>query len=131
MNERILYTASPVMIRNNPIGFVVAVFLCFFIIGIPILLVWYLRCLGTTLTVTNLRTTLRHGLLSKSTSEVWHKDVRNVRMQQSFFQRIFDVGTLAISSSGQADFEIAVSGIPNPANAKSIIDQNRTAAAMR
>lgn len=89
------------MFRNRPVYFVLGCLLCLVLVGIPIMVIWYLTCLCTRLTVTNQRTTLRHGLLSKHTNEVWHRDVRNVQIDQSFFQRIFGVGRIAISSSGQ------------------------------
>jgi uncharacterized membrane protein YdbT with pleckstrin-like domain len=113
------------MFRNNPVMFVVCILLSLVVIGLIILLVWYLRCYGTRLTITNKRTKLRTGILSKQINEVYHRDVRNVRLSQTFLQRIFDVGSLEISSAGQADVEIAVSGMPSPEKMKAIIDENR------
>ena len=83
--ERTLFTAHKSMVRNAPVEFVVGLALCFIIVGIPFLLIWWLQCLGKTLIVTTTRTTLRRGILSKATTEVWHKDVRNVQITQSFF----------------------------------------------
>ena len=57
---------------------------------------------GTTLTVTNEQTTLRRGLLSKFTNDVFHSNVRNIIVRQSFFQRLMGVGYVGISSSGQS-----------------------------
>lgn len=123
--EKTLYNASPAMFRNNPIGFVVTVALCFVGIGIPILLLWWLRNKDTVLTVTDERTTLRRGILAKSINEVWHRDVRNVQISQSFLQRIFGVGTIGVSSAGQAGMEIEVAGLPAPYKVKALIDQQR------
>ena len=124
-DEVTLYTASPSMFRNNPVIFVVSIVLSLVGIGLIILLVWYLRCYGTRLTITNKRTTLRKGILSKEINEVYHRDVRNVRLSQTFLQRVFGVGSLEISSAGQADVEIAVSGMPDPEKMKAIIDEHR------
>ena len=125
-DEVTLYSASPSMFRNNPVMFVVSILLiAFVVIGLIILLVWYLRCYGTRLTVTNKRTSLRTGILSKEINEVYHRDVRNVRLSQTFLQRVFGVGSLEISSAGQADVEIAVSGMPSPEKMKAIIDEHR------
>ena len=120
-----LYDAHPAMFRTQPLQFTLGIILCFVVIGIPVMLFWWLKCLGTRLTITNRRSTLRKGILSKQISEVWHRDVRNVQLTQTFFQRIFGVGRLAISSSGQDGMEIDVTGIPTPAKAKGIIDANR------
>ena len=123
--ERVLYAASPAMFRNSPILFVLSLILCLVVVGIVILLVWYLRCKGTQLTVTNKRTTLRTGILSKHINEVFHRDVRNVRLSQSFWQRILGVGSLELSSAGQSDVEISVSGMPDPEKVKSLINKYR------
>ncbi len=120
--ETVLYKASPSMWRHQPIGFLL---LLVSVVGWPILLLWYLRCIAKTLTITNKRSTLRRGILSKSISEVWHDNVRNVQLSQSLSQRLFGVGTLGISSAGQAGMEIEIAGIPNPEKAKTIIDSNR------
>ena len=126
MQERELYNAHPAMFRSNPIGFILCIVLiAVFGLGLLILLLWWVKILGTTLTVTDERTTLRKGILSKYINEVYHTDVRNVQISQSFFQRIFDVATIGISSAGQSGLEIEVQGIRQPQKIKGIIDQYR------
>ena len=124
-SENVLYSASPAMFRNSPVAFVLSLVLCVVVIGVVILLIWYLRCKGTQLTVTNKRTTLRTGILSKHINEVFHRDVRNVRLSQSFWQRVLGVGLIELSSAGQSDVEISVSGIPDPEKVKSLINEYR------
>ena len=113
------------MFRNQPVWFVITCVLCLVGVGLFIFAAWYLKCKGTTLTITNDRTTCRRGILSKSITEVWHQDIRNVQLDQTFFQRIFDVGKIGISSAGQADLEISVTGIPQPERVKDLIDRYR------
>ncbi|MBN2684103.1 MAG: PH domain-containing protein [Pontiellaceae bacterium] len=125
MEETVLYQHHPAMFRNNPIGFILSFILCFLGIGLVILLVWRLKTLGTSLTVSNKRITLRQGLLSKNINEVYTVDVRNVQIKQNLFQRIFRVGSIDISSAGQGTIEISVKGVPNPEKIKNIIDQYR------
>jgi len=125
--EKILFEGHPAMFRNDPIGFLLSVVLCVVGVGLVILLVWWLSCRTTTLTVTNERTTLRRGIMSKSLNEVWHRDVRNVQLYKSFFQRIFGVGSIGISSAGQSGIEVSVRGIRNPEGVKDIIDRYRRA----
>ncbi len=119
------YEENPSMFRNQPIWFVICCILSLVGVGLVIFFFWWLKCKGTTLTVTNDRTRLRKGILSKSVTEVWHEDIRNVQLDQTFFQRIFDVGTIGISSAGQSGLEISVSGMPNPDYVKELIDKNR------
>ncbi len=120
-SETTLYRENPSMFRNNPLGFVLTVLLCVVGIGLIVLLLWWLSTKATTLTVTDERTILRRGLLSKQLNEVWHRDV----LTQTFWQRIFGTGTLEISSAGQADVEIRVTGIPDPDEVKAIIDRHK------
>lgn len=135
-DERVLFRAHPSMFRNRPVWF--CIWVTAFVIGWSqkttwwiailagiVLSIWYLRCLMSTFTVTNKRTTLRTGILSKAINEVWHADVRNVQLSQSFMQRIFGVGTIGISSSGQSGVELTISGIGQPYKAKQVIDDCR------
>ena len=124
--ERTLYESHPSMFRNRPVEFVLTAILCLVGVGLIMLFVWWLQCKGTKLTVSNKRTQLRRGILSKSISEVWHSDVRNVMLRQSFFQRIFGVGMIGISSAGQGGMEISVSGIPDPDRVKQLVDEHRS-----
>jgi len=84
--------------------------------------------LSITLTVTDKRTILRKGILSKYTNEVFHSSVRNIEINQSIMQRIFGVGDISVaSSSGQPDLEIVVHGIPDPETVKQLINKYRIA----
>ena len=85
-----------------------------FVLAAGYLIYWYLEILATTLQITNKRTTLRKGILSKSTTEVQHDDVRNLQVHQNAIQRLLGIGDIAISSSGQDDLELLVKAIPSP-----------------
>ena len=124
-NEQVLYEAHPAMFKNHPFLFVLNCILCVVIVGIIIFVIWYLRSRATTLTITNEQTTLRKGLLSKFTNDVFHENVRNIIVRQTFFQRIMGVGYIGISSAGQGGIEIEVNGIPEPERVKQIIDDCR------
>ncbi len=113
------------MFRNNPVYFVICLVLSIVGVGLILFLIWYLQAKATTLTVTNEQTTLRKGLLSKETNDVFHENVRNIQVKQSFLQRLFNVGYIGISSSGQSGVEIEVNGLPDPDRVKEIIDEHR------
>lgn len=82
--------------------------------GLGFLGAWWLQTRYTTLTITTKRTILRRGLIAKNTTEVQHDDVRNIQVEQNMYQRLVNVGDVAVSSSGQDDLEINVDGVPEP-----------------
>lgn len=143
--EQELYRKNPSMFRNHPllylsnliligggVGLSVTVNLWLGLglsgLGVLIWLIWWMNMISITLTVTDKRTILRKGLLSKYTNEVFHISVRNIEINQGIIQRIFNVGDIVIaSSSGQADLEIAVRGIPEPETVKQLINKYRMA----
>ena len=124
--EQTHYEAHPAMFRSRPIEFVLCVLLiAAFGLGLLLLLIWWLDCLGTTLTVTDRRVILRRGLLSKSTNEVWHTDISNVQVTQSFVQRLTGVGSIGVSTAAQEGIEIQVAGITDPDAVRQIINTHR------
>jgi len=86
---------------------------------------WWVKKQTVKLEITNKRTIIRRGLISRSTSEVLHDHVRNIQTEQSLWGRITGIGTLGISSSGQDDIEILVTDLPNPDKLRGIIDAYR------
>ncbi len=81
--------------------------------------------LSSSLEITNKRTVLREGFLSRSSSEVLHDHVRNIEVSQSFADRCLRVGRMGISSSGQDGIEVEMSRLPNPRRVREIIDLYR------
>ena len=87
---------------------------------------WYLSAhLWIKLRISNKRTVRRQGIIRRHTSEVLHDHVRNIEIKQSFVQRMFNVGYLGISSSGQDGIEIEILDIPEPYKVKALIDEYR------
>ena len=87
---------------------------------------WMLLSRFTTLTVTDDRTIYQEGIVSRETSEVQHDDVRNIQLDQSFVQRMLNVGGIAISSSGQDEMEVVAKCMPNPAGIIKLIRGNQS-----
>ncbi|QDV84733.1 PH domain-containing protein [Planctomycetes bacterium TBK1r] len=87
---------------------------------------WMLLSRFTTLTVTNDRTIYQKGIVSRETSEVQHDDVRNIQLDQTFFQRLLNVGGIGISSSGQDDLEVVAHRLPHPKRIIELIRENQT-----
>jgi membrane protein YdbS with pleckstrin-like domain len=145
--DEMLYDASPSMFRNHPIRFIFGLLflaltgaIAFAVPKRPgehtlafvppgaialIFIIWWLKCRNTRLTITRRKVTLRRGILSKALNEVRLVDIRNIRIVQGLLQRVLGVGAVGISTSGQADIEIEVRGIPNPGRVREIIDRYR------
>ena len=137
-DESVIFETHPAMFRRHPIQFVLltivliaaalfcvsmAVNQAWILAGCSLIVMiviggyfgyWYLDVIATHLIITNKRTTLRHGIIAKKTSEVQHDDIRNLQVDQNALQRILGIGTIAISSSGQDDVEVSAKAIPNP-----------------
>lgn len=95
------------------------------LVGLGAIAWWWVERLTAVLEITNKRTVARQGLLSRSTSEVVHDNIRNVRVDQSVWQRVWGVGKLGISSSGQDGIEIEMNHLRSPDKVRKIIDLYR------
>lgn len=114
------YSEHPAMFRNNPVGFILAVLLIPVAVGILILLAWYLKCKSTRLEYAGNDLILERGLLSKEHTELNVDRIRTVNVYQSFFNRIFGVGKIAIFTAGDEP-EIEVAGLPRPHDLRDLI----------
>jgi uncharacterized membrane protein YdbT with pleckstrin-like domain len=116
-----LYSEHPVMFKNNPIGFIVTILLIpVFGIGLLILLAWYLQNKSSKLTINENEILFEKGLLNKERSEVNISSVRTTKVKQSFFDRIFGVGSVEIYTAGDSP-EIVAKGLPDPNKISEII----------
>lgn len=95
------------------------------VVAVLVLSLWWIHTLSAALVVTNKRTIQKKGLLARSTSEVVHDNIRNVQIDQTFWQRIWGVGTIGISSSGQDGIEVQMGELKNPEEIRRIIDLYR------
>ena len=93
--------------------------------GVGITAWWWFDRLGASLEITTKRTIMHRGIFSKSSSEVVHDNIRNIQINQSFLQRMTQVGKIGISSSGQDGVELQVNHLKDPDNLRKIIDLYR------
>jgi uncharacterized membrane protein YdbT with pleckstrin-like domain len=114
------------MWRNHPVYFAICLALvAAYGVGLVILFFWWFQSIGITFTITQSKVIKRTGVFSKHTSEMYISDVRNVRVQQSFLDRIFFVGTVSVASSGTDQVELEIRGLPSPHKIKAMIDGQR------
>ncbi|WP_233208713.1 PH domain-containing protein [Zhongshania marina] len=122
------YAEHPAMFRNNPLGFILAVILIPAAIGILILLFWYLKCKSTRLEINDNEVILEQGLLSKERTELNVSGIRTVKIKQSFFNRLFGVGTVSIFTAGDSP-EIQAHGMPKPEVFRELVKARQTSPA--
>lgn len=115
------YSEHPVMFKNNPLGFIVALLLIpVFGVGLLVLLFWHLKNKSSMLSVKGHDILYEKGLLSKERSEINVDRIRSITVKQSFFNRIFGVGTIEIYTAGDQPEIIAV-GMPDPNRIRELI----------
>lgn len=125
MNEHEPVSVHPAMMRGQPAMFISCVLLAPLGVGLVALLWWWIWNRCATLTVTPDRVILSTGVLTRKTSEVLIRDIRNVQITQGLLQRLTNAGKLGVSSAGQAGIEIEIDGILDPHRVKAIIDEGR------
>lgn len=86
---------------------------------------WRLLKRTTFLRITTKRTVESVGLFGKSTSEILHKDIRNFTVTQTFWQRLWGVGSIGIDSAADDAQEIVMHDVPNPKGVHRVIDLYR------
>ena len=118
--SEVLYQQHPAMFRNSPIGFVIAICLTPFGIGIIILMWWYLSCRSTLFTITTDRVEVERGLLSKNRTDLAIRSIRTTNVAQSFGQRLFGVGDIQIYTAGDAP-EMTLSGLKEPLEIRNLL----------
>ena len=78
------------------------------------------------LRITNHRVIDERGIIMRSSSEVLHKHVRNIRITQTFWQRIVGIGDIEIdSAAGDGEADIRIANVPYPDGVKRLVDQHR------
>jgi membrane protein YdbS with pleckstrin-like domain len=95
------------------------------VISTIVLIVWKIQNLNDGLLVTTRRVVDREGILSRNTSEILIKDIRHVMVKQNVWERLFNVGTLALSSASDDGVEISMDHMAKPNDVKRVIDLYR------
>jgi uncharacterized membrane protein YdbT with pleckstrin-like domain len=94
-----------------------------------VILVGLIKRKATRYVITSERLHIRHGILSKRTQETRVQRVQNVNTEQSFFERIMQVGTVDFDTAGTDDSEFKFVGVANPEEVVRAVDRAQRAAA--
>lgn len=151
-SERALRVVRPALVRGHPvastgaIGLIVAGLVTIVLgltSGMPEWLLWpglggvavggawslWLFVLGhrwDRLRITTHRVIDERGIIMRQTSEVLHEHVRNIRITQTFWQRIVGIGDLEVdSAAGDGEADIRIANVPDPDGVKRLVDRYR------
>jgi uncharacterized membrane protein YdbT with pleckstrin-like domain len=62
----------------------------------------------------------REGLIARKVSSIRVRDLRNINVKQSLWQRLMGVGDVEFSSAGGSGIEVSFRGVNNPLQVKSL-----------
>jgi len=109
----------------------------FFWLVIPLLVIlWkWLVIKNTKYELTTERLRTRYGVLNKETDELELYRVRDYRLEQPFFLRIFSLGNLILDTSDKSHPQVVIRAIPNGEELREIfrthVEANRTKKGVR
>ncbi len=68
-------------------------------VGVVLMLIAHFRTRATRYTLTNLRLSLRRGLMSTSIDDISLFRIKDIELRQTFWQRLGGIGTILVTSS--------------------------------
>jgi len=93
-----------------------------------VVLVGLVKRMATRYMITTERLHIRRGILAKKTQETRIQRVQNVNTDQSFFERIMQVGTVDFDTAGSDDSEFRFVGVGNPEEVVRAVDRAQRSA---
>ena len=103
-------------------GAVLAIVLGAVALGVMVL-VGLVKRQATRYVITSERLHIRHGILAKKTQETRVQRVQNVNTEQSFIQRVLQVGTVDFDTAGTDDSEFRFEWVNQPEGVVHAVDQ--------
>jgi uncharacterized membrane protein YdbT with pleckstrin-like domain len=93
-----------------------------------VMLVGFLKRIGTAYKVSDRRLWIRRGLLSRSVQETRIDRVQNVNTRQGVFERLLGVGTVDFDTAAGDDYEFAFRGVADPEGISQVVDRAQSLA---
>jgi uncharacterized membrane protein YdbT with pleckstrin-like domain len=97
-NEEVVWAGSPSQVVNLPV-FVVCALLCWLVVPIFVALWKWLVVKNIRYELTTERLKLRQGVLNRILDEIELYRVRDYRLEQPFFLRIFSLGNIIVRTT--------------------------------
>ena len=96
------------------------------IIGIILLLVIEVTCKIWEYRITNKRVIVKGGVLTRSQSEVWIKDIRGIHVRQDAGQQFVGIGNVLVGTAATGEVEVCLADISKPQAVADTINSLRT-----
>jgi hypothetical protein len=121
-----LYKSYPRMFRAHPGRFMLYVLLAPALgYGLFLLVRWWLQNYSQRLKITERLVIYEVGIFDVTDTEIRISDIRTVRIERTFMERLLGTGTIMISSAGADGYEIDLKGMPSPRKVRELIDSRR------
>lgn len=124
--RKVLYRSHPRMFRESPGKFLLQILLIPALgFGLYLLIRWWIKTYSTRLEITETLVVYTEGIFNIKRTEVRMSDIRTVRIEQSFMERVLRTGSILIASAGSEGYEVEIHGMPNPTKVRRLIDHYR------
>jgi uncharacterized membrane protein YdbT with pleckstrin-like domain len=77
----------------------------------------------TTYAITDRRLHIKRGIISREIQQTRLERVQNVNYNQTFFQRILQVGDVDFDTAGSGDYDFSFDGVANPEEVVRKVDE--------
>ena len=78
------------------------------------ILVGFIKRVTTTYTITDRRLNIKRGIISREVQQTRLERVQNVNYNQTFFQRMLQVGDVDFDTAGSGDYDFSFDGVADP-----------------
>ena len=113
VTEEVVWEGGPSQIIN--LGtYILCGLLCFLVVPIFIALWKYLVTRATQYTLTTQRLSFRRGVFSKETDAMELYRIKDMRVVEPFFLRMFGKGDILMDTSDRTDPEFTLHAVPEP-----------------
>jgi uncharacterized membrane protein YdbT with pleckstrin-like domain len=92
------------------------------VIGFTVV-IGFVRRMATTYTITDRRLNIKRGIVSREIQETRLERVQNVNYNQSFYQRIMQIGDVDFDTAASDDYNFVFAGVADPGEVVHRVDQ--------
>ena len=100
----------------------------FVVLFAVVVLIGWIRRIGTRYAITNERLAIQRGILSRHSQETRLERVQNVNYNQSLLERILQVGDVDFDTAAGDDYNFVFAGVADPAEVVERVDRATHAA---